>query len=128
MVVDAKCTNCGIDIEVDENKEADICPRCGTAFITEKVINNYKTSDNGELKIIGYNEWFLIKPSIEIYMDDVYIGSVAYKDEITIPIKKDCLVKLKCSIREVSFYAKKNLKQTIKVSWNRKTGGILLCQ
>ena len=31
-------------IKVDENNEAGICEYCGTAFITEKVINNYYTS------------------------------------------------------------------------------------
>ncbi len=40
-MVAAKCTQCGANIEVDESKEAGICSHCGTAFITEKVINNY---------------------------------------------------------------------------------------
>ena len=42
-LVPAICTQCGAPIEVDNAKEAGICPRCGTAFITEKVINNYIT-------------------------------------------------------------------------------------
>ncbi|HIZ10458.1 MAG TPA: leucine-rich repeat protein, partial [Candidatus Borkfalkia avicola] len=42
-LVPAVCTQCGAPIEVDNAKEAGICPRCGTAFITEKVINNYIT-------------------------------------------------------------------------------------
>ena len=37
----AICTQCGAPIQVDENKDAGICPNCGTAFVTEKVINNY---------------------------------------------------------------------------------------
>lgn len=37
----AKCTQCGANIEVDDSKEAGICPHCGTAFVTEKAINNY---------------------------------------------------------------------------------------
>ena len=40
-LVAAKCTQCGANIEVDASKEAGICAHCGTAFITEKVINNY---------------------------------------------------------------------------------------
>ncbi len=43
-LVPAKCTNCGANIEVDESKEAGICRYCGTAFITEKAINNYTTN------------------------------------------------------------------------------------
>lgn len=41
-LIAAKCTQCAADIEVDDTKEAGICKFCGTAFITEKVINNYK--------------------------------------------------------------------------------------
>lgn len=42
--VAAKCTECGAAIEVDQSKEAGICPYCKTAFVTEKVINNYVTN------------------------------------------------------------------------------------
>ncbi len=42
-LVPAKCTQCGASIEVDKTQEAGICPSCGTAFITEKVIKNYNT-------------------------------------------------------------------------------------
>ena len=38
--VAAKCTQCGANIEVDDTKEAGICKFCGTAFVTEKAINN----------------------------------------------------------------------------------------
>ena len=41
----AICTQCGAQIEVDETKEAGICKNCGTAFITEKAINNYITQN-----------------------------------------------------------------------------------
>lgn len=44
--VAAKCTECGADIEVDETREAGICKYCGTAFITEKAINNYNVTNN----------------------------------------------------------------------------------
>lgn len=43
---EAKCTQCGAAIKVDESKEAGICEYCGTPFITEKVINNYNTTVN----------------------------------------------------------------------------------
>ena len=42
-LIPAKCTQCGANIHVDDTKEAGICESCGTAFITEKVINNYQT-------------------------------------------------------------------------------------
>lgn len=43
-LIPAKCTQCGANIQVDNMKEAGICENCGTAFITEKVINNYQTN------------------------------------------------------------------------------------
>lgn len=45
-LVAAICTQCGANIEVDDSKETGICKYCGTAFITEKVINNYNITNN----------------------------------------------------------------------------------
>lgn len=45
-LVAAVCTQCGAKIEVDNTKEAGICTHCGTAFITEKAINNYNITNN----------------------------------------------------------------------------------
>lgn len=45
-LVAAKCTQCGANIEVDATREAGICPHCGTAYITEKAVNNYHTNIN----------------------------------------------------------------------------------
>ncbi len=45
-LVAAICTQCGANIEVDATREAGICKYCGTAFITEKAINNYNTINN----------------------------------------------------------------------------------
>ena len=42
-MVPAICTQCGGKIEVDNSKDAAICPYCGTAFVVEKAINKYKT-------------------------------------------------------------------------------------
>lgn len=42
----AICTQCGAQIQVDESKDAGICPSCGTAFITEKVIHQFVTQNN----------------------------------------------------------------------------------
>lgn len=40
-LVNAKCTNCGAPLIVDNTKEAAICQYCGSAFIVEQAINNY---------------------------------------------------------------------------------------
>lgn len=45
-LVPAKCTQCGANITVDDSKDAAICEFCGTAFVTEKAINNYHITNN----------------------------------------------------------------------------------
>ena len=45
-IIPAKCTNCGATLEVDNTKDAAICPHCGSAFIVEKAINNYNTTNH----------------------------------------------------------------------------------
>ena len=45
-IIPAKCTNCGASLDVDNTKDAAICPHCGSAFIVEKAINNYNTTNH----------------------------------------------------------------------------------
>ena len=41
----AKCTSCGANIKVDENKDAGVCPFCNTAYITKTAIENFNTNN-----------------------------------------------------------------------------------
>lgn len=54
-LVAAKCTQCGANIEVDDTNEAGICKYCGTAFVTEKAINNYNTYITNNNNFAGAN-------------------------------------------------------------------------
>ena len=42
-LVAAVCSQCGAGIKVDNSKEAGICEYCGTAYVTEKIINQYSS-------------------------------------------------------------------------------------
>ena len=44
-LIKAQCTNCGGVLDVDETKEAAICPFCNTPYVVEKAINLYKVND-----------------------------------------------------------------------------------
>ena len=44
-MVKAQCTNCGGALEVDDSKEAAVCPFCNTPYIIEKAINQYNISN-----------------------------------------------------------------------------------
>ena len=48
-LVNAKCTNCGANLEVDSSKDAAICQYCGSAFIVEKAINNYNITNHNNI-------------------------------------------------------------------------------
>ena len=57
--VQAKCTNCGGVLAVDETLDAAVCPFCNTPYVVEKAINNYNITNNisvqngGVVNIIG---------------------------------------------------------------------------
>ena len=44
-LVQAKCTNCGANLEVDSSNDAAVCKYCNAAFIVEKAINNYNIAN-----------------------------------------------------------------------------------
>ena len=62
-IVQAKCTNCGANLEVDNAKEAAVCQYCDSAFIVEKAINNYTNYITNEyhaqvINVYGTDEAF----------------------------------------------------------------------
>lgn len=104
-LVQAKCTNCGANIQVDNTKDAAICPNCGTAYIVEKAINNYNTVNNISANVVnvygGNSADFVIRSGVLVKYNGaateavipntvVIIGKEAFKDckaltSITIP-------------------------------------------
>lgn len=95
-LVAAKCTQCGANIEVDDTKEAGICKYCGTAFITEKVINNYTTNITNNIvnnnNFGGANVTYQSNENIDgllhlakgEILSQNYDASIKYLDEIVI--------------------------------------------
>ncbi len=67
-LVQAKCTNCGANLEVDSSNEAAVCQFCGTPFIVEKAINNYNTTNNIKADVVnvygGNSADFVIRAGI----------------------------------------------------------------
>ena len=49
----AKCTNCGANIEVDEKSDAGICPYCKSAYITEKAVSLYSNTTTNNAGVIN---------------------------------------------------------------------------
>lgn len=44
-LVKAQCTNCGGSLEVDNAKEAAVCPFCGQAYVVETAIQNFQINN-----------------------------------------------------------------------------------
>lgn len=83
-LVAAKCTQCGGSLQVDDSKDAGICPFCGTAFVTEKVINNYHChiTNNIDTVIVQNSEKAELKERCRAYLESKsYPGlyDIAYK-------------------------------------------------
>ena len=49
-LVKAQCSNCNGILEVDNGKDAAICPFCGTPYIVEKAINNFNISNTNYIQ------------------------------------------------------------------------------
>ncbi len=54
-IVEAKCTNCGHALKVDNSKDAAVCEFCGSAFIVEKAINNYISNNHYKIEHANIN-------------------------------------------------------------------------
>lgn len=57
-LVQAKCTNCGANLEINNTLDAAVCPYCNAAFIVEKAVNNYNTTNHinaGVVNVYGGN-------------------------------------------------------------------------
>ena len=77
-LVNAKCTNCGATLTVDDSKEAAICQYCNSAYIVEKAINNYNITNRINANIVNIynqensdNRW---KNRIDDARNEMYLG------------------------------------------------------
>ncbi|HKL93992.1 MAG TPA: leucine-rich repeat protein [Clostridia bacterium] len=53
--IEAQCSNCGAQLEINEEKGRGYCPHCGTLFVAEKITNKqvYSTTQNITKNIYG---------------------------------------------------------------------------
>jgi len=104
-LVQAKCTSCGANIKVDQEKDAANCEFCGAAFIVEKAINNYNIAnahistqtvnvnvgsgdfviEKGVLKEYKGNDTHIIIPDTVKEISNIAFQDCKWLEEVTIP-------------------------------------------
>ncbi len=52
-IVQARCTNCSANLQIDNTKDAAICPYCGTPYVVEKAINYFNTTNHISANVVN---------------------------------------------------------------------------
>lgn len=85
-LVNAKCTNCGGILEVDNTKDAMMCKFCGSAFIVEKAIQNFNitnvTNNHIETQIVHVHA--PEKSDFEVH-NNILVGYSGTSRIVTVP-------------------------------------------
>ena len=78
-IVSARCTSCGAGIQVDDAVDAGICPNCGTAFVTEKAINNNITNVTNNIETAIFRDSDTMEQLIEKYNAFIKLLHIDYQ-------------------------------------------------
>lgn len=111
-LVAAKCTQCGAELQVDNQMEAAICQHCGTPFIVEKAITNYNTyvTQNfagANVTVVGASVDTILERAYMFLEDKKWTEAKDYAD-------KALDVDPKCSEAYVAIFMAQNCYSTIK--------------
>lgn len=122
------CPNCGANLTNSPR-----CEYCGsslqtsapTSYVEENIIKQHRP-ENGKLYIHGYQGFYLVNPSVKVYVDGEYVGSIEKGGLMELDIHSDCLIKFKCSFRRTEYEAKKNQIETLQLAFNEFSGALEL--
>lgn len=120
------CEKCGKELR----EGVKFCPGCGAALenADENTRNNRNAPSvgNGTLTVYGYTEWYAVKPKVDILKNGVKIAEVNPGSMIEIPITENCTIQFKCMFRTATLQAYANENRTVRLSFNRITGELLI--
>lgn len=114
-LVEAKCTNCGATLSVDNGKDAMICPYCGSAFVVEKAIQYHKHTYSIRAEKVYINNQETITRRHRKEPDINNIG--VYKNEIASKIQSNTINDIEKHIADGLF------KRIKKILVNRTRSG-----
>jgi len=81
-------------------------------------------SGTGVLTILGYTEWYLFKPIIDVFIGNEFKGEIGRSESITLSIEKDCIVKFSYGAQTAEYSAMSDQQQTIQLKWKRADGSL----
>lgn len=119
------CEKCGKELR----EGVKFCPGCGKVIGENP--NNKKPEiapqqENGKLIVYGYTEWYAVKPKVDILKNGIKIAEVNPSSMIEIPIEENCTIQFKCMFRTATLQAYAGKTMTVKLSFNRITGELLI--
>ena len=65
---DAKCPNCGANMQVNDKLESTICQYCGSQVVIEEAIEKYKLEISGKVEVDGINSISKLYKNAESYI------------------------------------------------------------
>lgn len=111
-----RCPACGAEV----SDQANNCIKCGNP------IRKPNPGETSSLVVYGYNQWFLTKPFIEIYLDGKYAGSVTYRSRSKdYPITQPTTVELKWGAASTSVVVTPGRRNEIHLTIDRISSRLL---
>lgn len=140
--VEAKCTNCGAHLLVDNSQKTASCPSCGTPYIISTLNSNASSNNESDFVIVngelveykGISRDVVIPNYVSVIGEGVFLGedltSVSIPDSVTV-IKeyafRDCKslkkIRIPSSVKEIdpsAFQGNKDLSIVWPENWKSK--------
>ena len=85
---------------------------------------NNAAQPKGRLTVFGHDEWFITNPKIEVYFNNVLLGTVSRDEVKTFNVNYPGVVRFKYSFRSAQIEMN-SAKMSVQLSWNRATGALI---
>lgn len=89
-------------------------------------MNEHQSINEGQGKVIiqNYKEFYVVNPSVKVYIDGNLITSLSKGQTFEYPITKTTTITFKVGFRTANATVSPNAITEIRLIWNRKTGGL----
>ena len=91
---------------------------------TKQQEDNGINKEKGKVIIHSYDEFYIVDPNVNVYINDNLITSLSKGQTYEYPITETTKITFKSSIRTTSVTVKPNVITEIRLIWNRATGSL----